>query len=354
MQRADRMGWIEWARALGALGVVLLHVCTSTELVVDVEPARMLWHTVAGIVFGRWAVPGFFMITGFLLLDPARDVSWSRAVRYAKRMVLVLATFGLAFSLMEEAWTSLQASGGASLAIVPAAVVDVLTASSWDHLWYVYALVFVYLLVPAIRMLRDRVGERRFSVFALAFCAVVLVMPTIVCMVVTAGGGEVNTPQQGLVALAYNVAIGLACFCVGGCLRAWKPGPAVWAIGGMSLAIMLTTSVWGILTCGNDQGFVFLQGSCFACAYAVAVLMALRKIVGVAPLAQGSAIDKLARDSFGIYVLHPVFVHAVLLAMDPAILPEGVFEVCFFVVVLVASVVATRLVRRIPWLGELL
>lgn len=354
MQQSQRIGWIEWARALGALGVVLLHVCTSSILGSDLEVDRMWWYTSAGIVFGRWAVPAFFMITGMLLLDPEREVGRERIRAYVKRMVGVLATFGFAFALMEEGWTCIQEGARPTLAIVPAAVVDVLTASTWDHLWYVYALVFVYLLAPAIRALYLRVGEHRFTVFSLILAGVALGVPTIARMVMAFGGQDVVVEQHGLVALAQNVAIGLTCFCVGGCLRSWRLTALTGTVGIASLACMLALSSWGYVARDEDLGFVFLQGSWFACAYAVGVLLVLRHVVGEKPISADSPMGALARDSFGIYVLHPVFVHVVLIAVDPLNYPAGLFEVGFFVVVVVASVVATRLIRHIPYVGTLL
>jgi surface polysaccharide O-acyltransferase-like enzyme len=65
MQRRNRIGWIEWARVLGAVGVVVLHVLTSSFMKVpeDISDVRLAGYIVVSVVFGRWAVPSFFMIT---------------------------------------------------------------------------------------------------------------------------------------------------------------------------------------------------------------------------------------------------------------------------------------------------
>lgn len=358
MGRVGRIGWIEVARVLGALGVVMLHVFTSAIWAADFELStmRMTVYAIFGIVFGRWAVPAFFMITGFLLLDPARQVGWQQVRRYAGRMALVLATFGFLFALMEETSYCLADGDPLSPAILVSSVYDVLTASSWDHLWYVYALVFVYLLVPLVRLIWQRVGERGFTVFSLVFFVVAMVVPTLVRLVIVAGGGEVEIPQQGLVSLLLNVVVGMSCLCLGGCLRTWlreerylKP---IVVAGVVSLVAMLVVSIaWQ----DNEYiGFIILQGSCFACAYALFILVMLYKLVGEDQVRDGSAIEALAQDSFGIYVLHPVFVHVLLLAVNPLDYPPVVFEVVFYAVVLTASVIATRLVRRVPVVGDLL
>lgn len=340
--RGMRIGWIEWARALGACAIVLLHVLVSTALATELEVGRQLAYAVVGIALCRWAVPAFFMVTGFLLLDPSKDVSWASVRRYVSRMALVLLSFGLAFALMEEAWVRVSAGEPLGLDVLVAALVDVLTAQTWDHLWYVYALMGVYLLVPGFRALRQRFGES-----GLAWCSAVLF---VLVLAVPTWLGGLDLPP--LATFLHNVAIGATCLCVGGCLRGWRLSVGWVVVGAGSLAAMLVVSMRGVMGGDGDQGFVFLQGSCFACAYAVLVLLALRRVCGGAK--PPALVLALARDSFGVYVLHPLFVHVALMAIDPMACVPVAYELGLSLAVLVASVVATRLMRRLPSIGALL
>lgn len=354
MQQTDRLGWIEHARIWAALGVVLLHVCTSICLTCDLEGERVFAYAVLGVIFGRWAVPAFFMLTGYLLLDSAKAVDGRRVRRYALRMVYVLATFGFMFSLMEETWTSLREGAQLGAHTLVCAVLDVLTASSWDHLWYVYALIVVYLFVPALRALYARLGKKGFATFSLALSGVVLVVPTVLRTFHIYAGREVVIEQSGLVALAMNSAVGVACCCLGGCLRNWRMNALACAGGLLSLVAMLVVAYLDTYVSDFDLSFALLQGSCFACLYAMMVLMLFRKRWGSAPLDADSIVGRLARDSFGIYILHPLFVHAALILLDPMAFPPVLFEVALYAAVVVASVAATELVRKIPYIGTLL
>ena len=105
MARSGRVGWIEHTRAIGACAVALLHVLVSTQSSVEMSSIYVLAYDLVNVTFCRWAVPAFFMITGMLLLDPGRPLGWDRAWRYARRMLVVLATFGLAFACMQEVWS---------------------------------------------------------------------------------------------------------------------------------------------------------------------------------------------------------------------------------------------------------
>jgi surface polysaccharide O-acyltransferase-like enzyme len=349
-----RVAWIEWARALGACGVVLLHVFVSTSLATEFLPMRAAVYSALGIVLGRWAVPAFFMITGYLLMNPAREVGWRQVKRYVLRMVAVLATYGLAFALMEEVWASVRSGAGLSPMALWRAVVDVISASTWDHLWYVYALLGVYLLVPALRLLQARLGRTGFCVATVALFAAVLAIPTCLHLFSLFATGEVFVPVQGAAALPVNVVVGITCFCVGACLERVRLTWPLVVCGVVSLVVMLGTSLWGIFAGLGDCGFVFLQGSCFACAHAVLVLALLRRWLGDKPIENNSLVESLARDSFGVYVLHPLFVHVVLLGVGPTVLPSPLFEVVLFAVALGGSIVLTRVMRRVPYLGTLL
>ena len=342
---ARRIGWIDAARALGAASIVLLHVLVSTNLALPLSTGRQVAYAIVGIVGCRWAVPAFFMLTGYLLLDPGRTVGWKNVRAHVVRMLVALATFGTAFALIEEVWVRLQQHMELGPVVAFLAVRDVLTMQTWDHLWFVYALAGVYLLVPALRWVRERFGPQAFRVLTLVLFVGVLVVPTL------CGGAPVAGPLSSFV---LNVAVGCACCCVGGCLGAWRLRPGWVAAGIGSAVIMVVVSISGIGAGVGDRGFVFLQGSCFACAYAVFVLLALRWFVGEGPLDADGIAQALARDSFGIYLIHPLFVHLAMLVVTPERLVPVVYEATLFAAVLLASVLATRVLRRIPFLQDVL
>ncbi len=348
MARTDgtgRIGWIDAARAAGAVAIVLLHVLVSTNLAADLSRARRIAYAIVGIVGCRWAVPAFFMVSGALMLNPARSMDWHKVLLHVRRMLLVIATFGTAFALMEEVWTRMRGGMEMGPSLVFIVIRDVLTMRTWDHLWFVYAMAGVYLFVPAMRWVGRKYGERGHMVLTLLLFVGVLVVPTLM-------GGA---PVAGVIsAFVWNVGAGCACFCVGACLTRWQLSPAWAAVGIGSAIVMVLVSITGIGAGEGDRGFVFLQGSCFACAYAVFVLLLLRRFVGEEPLRMDSVPNALARDSFGIYLIHPLFIHLGLMLVDPVALLPVLYEGVFAGLALLASVFTTRLLRRVPLLGSLL
>ena len=102
-----KIGYFEWARALGAQAIVALHVqvaCALSQSLSDAHAMSLFVEAEILVPLTRWAVPVFFMISGALLLDPERQMGWRKVGRHVWRLALVLLTFGLAFCLMEQAF----------------------------------------------------------------------------------------------------------------------------------------------------------------------------------------------------------------------------------------------------------
>lgn len=342
---SGRLGWIDEARALGACVIVLLHVLVSTSLAMELDLQRQVVYTVVEIIVCRWAVPAFFAVSGALMLDPQHEMGWNRVLVHVRRMLVTILIFGTVFATMEEVWVRLREGMAIGPSIVLFVLRDLLTMQTWDHLWFVYAMAGVYLFVPAMRWIRQRFGERGHLVMTGASFTLFLVIPTLM------GGAPSAGPISSFF---WNVAAGIACYCVGGCLASWRLSPAWVAVGVGSVIIMVVMSISGIGSGQGDRSFLFMQGSCFSCLYAVLVLMLLRHFVGEAPLDPESIMTGLAKDSFGVYLIHPLFIHLGLMVIRPEGMVPVLYEVIFACVVAIASVGATRALRHVPVVNTIL
>lgn len=323
-----RVACFEWARAVGCVAIVFLHVITSMHSAVGFEALGSVRMFVGGalvIACGRWAVPVFLMVTGALLLDPDKDVGWERLVRYALRMVFVLCTFGLLFCLIESVVTH----GGLSVAVVGEALLNLVTARSWGHLWYVYALLGLYLLTPLLRRLTVRENRRLLEVVLAVLYVAVLGMLTVLHLLKR----TVFLPV-GLAPATFYYLLGW---------YAWHylrlDGRSV-AAGVGSLALLLICQALG-------HGELALPEYCLVAPYGVLVFLLFARYA-VAPVERFPLVAALADWSFGIYVVHPLFLHVIVRVVDPLAFPLGVYELLAFVVTLVGSVLLVDAVRRIP------
>ncbi|MBR2683912.1 MAG: acyltransferase family protein [Atopobiaceae bacterium] len=327
-QAGARVACFDWLRACGCLAIVLLHVFVTLENASDpsqVDTARFVINRVLGIVLGRWAVPGFLMVTGALLLDPAKRVGKERLWRYIQRMLFVLGTFGLFFCLIESVVTH----GGLSLAVVGEALHNLVTARSWDHLWYMYALLVVYCCVPGLRALVARLDQRGLGLTILVLAAVVFGGRTALLL----AGHDLQLPLNAGAALFY-------------CLMGWYAWKylrfnATWvALGVTSLAIVFAATRAGYpQICLPEYGLI--------APYGVLVFLAFVRFA-TTPMSQVPAVAALADHSFGIYVIHPLFLHVLTRAAGPIMAIPVLYEALSFAIALGGSYIMVDLLRRIP------
>ena len=359
----NRLVWADWARALGACAVVAIHVLVSTRISLVsggvFPPAREVAYGLIEATLLRWAVPAFMMLTGYLMFDESRPAKMRDMLRRAGRLGIVLVLFGTAFAAMEEAWGDLSTGGVDWLSLVPRSLVDVLTLRSWDHLWYLYATMGTYVTMPFLRRVRVTLGTSRFRILSVAMFSAVLVLPTVASLSVSLSTGVASDAWQwaesGWGQLLRDVAVGVSLACVGGCLRDAWPARGLAVAGALSVAASAVAWVaaWEV-GLGGVGADLLMHWSPLPAVAALGVLSALRMACGEDGRTAPRRVSALARDSLGVYVIHPLFVHLALLAVSPEPFPPVVFEVTFFVAVLLCSVAATRLFRRIPHLGHLL
>ena len=145
-----RQAFLDVLRVLATMAVVLMHavsgVLNGGYDFTGWDRRVKAFHALVDVC--AVSVPVFLMISGYLFLDPKREITWKDALfRYCRRILLALLVFGIPFSLLEQ----IMAVKGFSLSMLPTAVWHTLTGRSWSHLWYLYLILILYALTPALK-----------------------------------------------------------------------------------------------------------------------------------------------------------------------------------------------------------
>ena len=166
---------LSYLRILACFGIVLLHTVNVAELLYAGQISAFA-DTVSQAVLNclRWAVPCFVMITGALLLDPEKEIPLKK--NYGTYLVRVLLAL-LVFSFVYRIFSLVMNGESFSASVFPEVLKNVATGGGWAHLWYLYVLVGLYLLLPLLRSFAKAAGRTEMLALLLVCFLFLSVLP---------------------------------------------------------------------------------------------------------------------------------------------------------------------------------
>lgn len=342
MNVRERYDWIVTLRAIAALAIVLLHV-TSTWMV-ETEwggqtGARWFLDGVIIQVLVRWAVPVFILISGFLLLNPDKDMPLVKIKHYVLRMVFVLVTFGYAYCLIESVVSRGMENIPMQLLL---SVRNLLAGKSWAHMWYVYMLIGLYLITPMLRIF-VLYADRRTMCFTLTVLFVLTILRPTIQQLIGLECAElipVRTPYLFYYLMGYMI--------------------YRYPIKFKKAVILLVVGITGTmatLLIRNDIPLSIAQpDNAFVAMYAIGLFVLSMKNKKDKQNVWKRFVNTVSKYSFGIYLLHPFFLNLIYKGVHifPDVLPVGVGEFAFFVYALVCAWLSTWLCCRFPCFAKVL
>ena len=143
--------WVSYfdaLRMISAMAVVLIHVSCKGWVKIPIG-APGWWGSNFWDGATRWAVPIFVMISGALMLDPAKKFSIKKI--YSKnilRMIVVFAIWSILYILFDFFVLKDDFVG----------FVDVLKNffAGYYHMWFIYMLIGLYIITPVLRVITKR------------------------------------------------------------------------------------------------------------------------------------------------------------------------------------------------------
>jgi len=330
MTQRRTIHYFQWARAIGAVAIVFLHAIGTMR---NTYGADVLGIVRVGIEEGlsvaasRWAVPVFFMMSGALMLDPAREMGWKKCLRHVWRLVFVLFTIGYAFCVIE----CYVGYGRWVPQVFLDAVDSLLAQNSWDHMWYVYHLAGFYLMTPFLRPWVAQASRKEYRNVLIGAFVLLQGLRTLSAF-------KATYTIYSIVSVPECITWYLAGYYVHNYLeldRRWI------AAGLVSLAATIALDVGIGWTWAVDPWRI-------VCApYGLLVMLLFKRHLDV-PTTGHTLVELLADYSFGIYLLHPVFQHLAVEVVNLSVYPAVAVDVTLTVVPLLLSVVAVWVLRLVP------
>ena len=341
----ERKYYLDILRALATVGVVVIHVSANN------------WYGYIGsgdwIVFSIYeglckvAVPFFFMISGCLFLNSNRTRKISDLFAYSIRKLIIFLLF---WSVI---YKLLRFPGKRNLFIyLKHSLVEILLGNTETHLWFVYAIIGIYMLVPLLQLLVQH-ADKKILLYGILIC------------VFFGGICEFSEQVKGLAIVANNlrkircgISMGyIGYFLLGAYIDKYnieeKFRKAIYVLG----VIGVLMSVEGVLLdciltrTLNERFWRYTTPGIYLGSVAVYLLFRNKSFDKNNIMIRN--LNRISANSLGIYGIHFVFIIIFWkIGFDTFLFP-GVLSVPFIsLVVLLCSYISAIGLKKIPRLGK--
>ena len=162
-----KIHYLSYLRAAACIAIIVLHtVDVAVILYQDHITNGERIASLSGVYCMMWAVPCFVMVTGALLLNKDRTITIKDVFRkYILRVVIALVAASLIFALFDM----LMNREGFGVSFLARGFLNALTGSGWAHMWYLYLLIGLYLLMIFYRAVANHVSDKEYRYLLIVY-----------------------------------------------------------------------------------------------------------------------------------------------------------------------------------------
>lgn len=338
-----KKSYIEILRVIATLAVVLLHInmtlpanYTKTELGLF---NYALFENMYMLV--SWAVPVFFMISGALLLEPSKHIDLNKVKKYLGKMLVILFTFGSFYAFLEIFFYERSIK----INYILRAVWNVVIGKSWDHLWYIYVLIGLYILLIPLKCIVDKLDTQLFEIF--------LMFLIVGCFVIPSINNYFNLTIKDCMLISDPVVYFILGYYISITKRDLRKISLIGIfISPIMLVITTTLDVYGY---GNGIAANAQTCNIFRLYFAVSIFFLVKKRnenreKNIHNSILRQIIETISSLSFGIYLIHPFFINLIYKVLGITPISGAVIWmiILLMVVVLILSMIGTIILKKMP------
>jgi surface polysaccharide O-acyltransferase-like enzyme len=286
----------------------------------------------------QWCVPIFVMITGVLFLNPCKEITIEKLIKkYVFRIILAIIIFGIHFSFIEILF---NAGYHFYIKQIGEAIINTIQGDSFKHLWYLYMIAGIYLIIPLIKIFISNAERKIVEYILLILLFFTSFIPFL--KVFFSFSFAVYIPINSIF-LFYLV--------LGYYIHFYKiniNSIAIFIIIIFYILFSVVMSLNGNFFLESDGFLLSLNKNTYSpitVLPTVAVFCFIRKIC-IAPNKLFNSISSLV---FGIYLVHMIFINFIykFLKFTPERFPLIVVLLGTFIITSIASIIFTYFLRKI-------
>lgn len=176
----ERHSNYDFLRILSCIAVIVIHISgvyvgavTDEEVFGEVYtehiPTIYIWNTLS-----RFAVSCFMMLTGaFAFSDKNRDFKTFYRKSFIKIGIPTIVFSILYFLFKITTGIIAVIINDRPLTILIPSFTSVLKGAPYYHMWYLYTLIGIYILIPILIRIKDEVGEKKFNIISWVYLFIV-------------------------------------------------------------------------------------------------------------------------------------------------------------------------------------
>lgn len=284
------------------------------------------------------------MVTGILLLNPEREVSMGKAVKkYAWRVLKALVIFQFAYKLID----TLLAGQNIEMQTIVDISNNIVTAGGTSLLWYLYMLIGLYLLMPFFKKIVDASTDGELNVLMLIMLMFLSVMPL----------AEIFGVKIGFYIPVYTV---YPCYLFLGYM-VYKKTFAMnrtygWLLLLVNSAIIISSSVYASHGCSYDLSPLWEYSSIFVVLQSAGMCELFVDSEKTFKGFLNQVILDIDNCSFGIYLIHIIFLKMILKNYGFNPYEHGGFAAIVAIVICAAAVsyLITKVLKLIPVVNRII
>ena len=171
-------GYLDVLRVFACIAVIVFHVFSN--IVTFYSSSLSAFEKYICVILQniwRWHVPTFVMISGVLFLNKEKEISIKKLFqRYIFRITLALIIFGIPFAFMEIFFDSHYRF---NIGQIGTAVLNVFRGKLWDHMWYLYMIIGLYIVLPLFKIFVNYTDKKTLEYVLLILFIFTSIIPTL-------------------------------------------------------------------------------------------------------------------------------------------------------------------------------
>lgn len=322
------LDFLDYIRVFASFIVIIMHVMIN--FINDFQVPGHVFNSIVN--FNMFANYLFFMLTGYSSMKYDKDISIKQAAILVIKRYIGLIFFAIPFSFIESFWKNKLVFS--SLMIKNAIIGGLLSTNTWDHLWFMYMLLAVYILMPFLIKIYKNKDNR----LLLAFTIFLFLLAAFKYKI------WLRVPIKMLGRLPFSHII--LCVTLGAFMYRYNVLDRIHLVFYV-IIILLMTYIW------FKMYFVvsFIGGDFYLIIFSIFMFELFSKIFK----RKSEVIFMLASHNYIIYLIHVFFLHMITkFAKINLYKPLGMLGLILTVIIVyVLSLCSAIVIEKIPYIGRL-